>query len=137
MQESTGRILLVDDDELVAGSLRRYLDVRGRTCDVAGERELAVALMEARRYAVVVVDPYLTGSLAGEPAALLATVRTLQPEAAIVVLTAYASPELKLLGGAYGVSAMVAKPQPVTTLTLLLDTHSARNHAARHQSIPC
>lgn len=110
------RILLIDDDEFIAGSLRRYLDVQGRAADCASDRKLAIAFMEMRGYSVVVVDPYLTGSLGEGPSELLATVRTLQPRAAIVVITAYATPQLELLGRVFDVSAMLAKPQSITTV---------------------
>lgn len=119
------RILLVDDDELVAGTLRSSLDLRGSACDVAHDREHAVGYMEAHDYGVVVVDPYLTGSLAGAPASLLADIRKLQPEAAIVVLTAYDSLPLQLLCRAYRVGRTVAKPQPVLALTeIVLETQT-------------
>ena len=112
------RILLIDDDELVAGSLREYL-VRGNRCqvDVAHELSSADRLMAAQRYDVILVDPYLTGRVNSDDGALLARIRELQPHAAIIVLTAYASPSLEVSAGSQQVAALLTKPQPVPYLS--------------------
>ncbi|MGH7485905.1 MAG: hypothetical protein ACREMY_09945, partial [bacterium] len=54
------KILLIDDDELIAGSLRQYLCTQGWSVDVALEASTAESLMGERRYDVVLVDPFLT-----------------------------------------------------------------------------
>ena len=65
------RVLLIDDDELIAGSLRRYLLTQGCDVDVALEPASATKLMASSRYAVVVVDPYLTGEVVHASSALI------------------------------------------------------------------
>jgi DNA-binding NtrC family response regulator len=111
------RILLIDDDELVAGSLREYL-VRGNRCqvDVAHELSSAETMMAAQRYDVVLVDPYLTGRVNRDDGVLLARIRELQPAAALIVLTAYASPSLASLA-ALRSAALLAKPQAIPELS--------------------
>lgn len=120
VHDAEGAILLVDDDELIAGSLRSYLLQRGIDCDLAGHVQLATAYMQSRRYAVVVVDPYLTGGAGRGAEALLTRIRSLQPDAAILVATAYASAGLARHG------RVIEKPQPVPTLTQLILAASAR-----------
>src|SRR5437016_704811 len=112
------RILLIDDDELVAGSLREYL-VRGNRCqvDVAQELSSAERLMAAHRYDVVLVDPYLTGRVNRDDGALLGRIRELQPLAALIVLTAYASPSLEVIAGRQNATALLTKPQPIPSLS--------------------
>jgi DNA-binding NtrC family response regulator len=111
------RVLLIDDDELVAGSLREVLVRGGSQVDVAAELSSAQPLMSARQYDVVVVDPYFTGGVLDAGNALLSIIRELQPEAALIVLTAYASPSLVLSAGRERAAAFLAKPQSITRLS--------------------
>ncbi|HWW61708.1 MAG TPA: response regulator, partial [Thermoanaerobaculia bacterium] len=60
---TAGRVLLIDDDEIIARSLCRYLAKQGCDVDVAMDQASATALMQAHRYQVVLVDPYLTGGV--------------------------------------------------------------------------
>src|SRR3954454_16546212 len=88
------RVLLIDDDELIAGSLRRYLLTQGFAVDVALEPASAAKLMASSSYGVVVVDPYLTGEVVHANDALIESVRRLQPLATLIILTGYSSPAL-------------------------------------------
>jgi two-component system response regulator RegA len=111
------RVLLIDDDDLVAGSLRDYL-VRGGSCvDVAPEPLVANRLMHAQKYGVIIVDPYLTGGVEHDDAALLSGIRELQPDAALIILTGYASPALRVIAGRERATAILTKPQPVSYLS--------------------
>lgn len=110
------RVLLIDDDELIAGSLRRYLLTQGFAVDVALEPASATKLMASSCYGVVVVDPYLTGEVAHATASLIETVRALQPLATLIVLTGYTSPALQIAANLHGAAAVLSKPQSVTCL---------------------
>lgn len=109
-------ILLIDDDELVSGSLRDYLRTRGVSVDVALDAESAGSLMSARRYEAVVVDPYLTGNVRPGSLALIQQVRRLQPESALIILTGYETPALLQIASTSSATAILAKPQSVTAL---------------------
>ena len=124
-------ILLIDDDELIAGSLRHFLQARGCAVTVAAETGAAIARMEAGRYAVVVVDPYLTASGLADRLSLVRTTRELQPEASLIVLTAYASPELERELAGYAVSAVLTKPQPVSVLGQIVAAATNRSNEFR------
>ena len=112
----TETILLIDDDEYIAGSLRRYLTGERWDVDVALDPQSAHALMESKRYGVVMVDPYLTGAVHREDGALLRAICELQPSASLIVLTAYGSPELAELAQTCHVVALLRKPQSVVAL---------------------
>ena len=114
-------ILLIDDDELIAGPLRDYLLARGWSVDVAPEPSSAAALMTGRDYGIVVIDPYLTGSVHAETETLIATVRLLQPRSSMIVLTGYSSRALQSAADAYAVTAVVSKPQSVAMLGDLIE----------------
>jgi DNA-binding NtrC family response regulator len=114
------RILLIDDDELICGSLRQYLAVQGCIADVALEPSAAEALMAAHQYATVVIDPYLTGGIHHDSAELLERVCTLQAGASIIVLTAYGSPAVERAAARCNVTALLRKPQSVLSLERLI-----------------
>ena len=114
------RVLLIDDDELIAGSLQRYLAAHGCSVDVAPDRPAAERQMSGRSYAVVLADPYLTGEIHRDAPSLVATIRSHQPGASILLVTAYGSPELERVAEEQRVSALVDKPQSITALSRLV-----------------
>jgi DNA-binding NtrC family response regulator len=118
--QQAGPILLIDDDEFIAGSLRDYLLARGLCVDVALEAAAAERLMAARRYATVVVDPYLTGGVYGENAPLLDTIHRLQPGSAVVILTGYGSAAMIHAASSDESTTLLFKPQPITYLSQLI-----------------
>jgi DNA-binding NtrC family response regulator len=128
MSQSTSvcrHVLLIDDDELIVGSLRHYLVTLGCDVDVAADATTADALMREKNYDVVLLDPYLTGALHDERA-LLDSVGALQPRASTIVLTAYVSPALNVAVGKLQSAAVLSKPQSIVTLSELVAGVSSR-----------
>ena len=113
-------ILLVDDDDLVARSLRRYLLLQGYAAHVAPGAAIAAEIMRESQYRVIVVDPYLTGGVREHPGALLELIRKLQPHAAVIVLTAYDTDELMEVAARIGTTALLRKPQPVAIIAQVI-----------------
>lgn len=109
------RVLLIDDDDVIAGSLRRYLTMQGCDVSVAVDPDSAGAAMRAQAFDSIVVDPYLTGAVHGGSEPLLNSIRALQPGAMTIVLTAYPSPDLARAAAEYN-SAVLTKPQSVVYL---------------------
>jgi DNA-binding NtrC family response regulator len=109
-------ILLVDDDQLIADSLRQFL--LRKDCNVDSARTAAAAreMMEAKQYSVVVLDPFLTGSRNEDRELLMINARHLQPNAALIILTAYSSAGMARVAADCRVSALLSKPQPVSLL---------------------
>lgn len=114
------RILLIDDDELICGSLRQYLVMQGCAVDVALEPSAVEGLMAAHEYGTVIVDPYLTGGIHHDNTALLDRVCALQPQATVIVLTAYGSAALERAAARCDVAALLRKPQSVVFLERLI-----------------
>ena len=125
------RVLLIDDDELIAGPLCRYLLTQGFAVDVALEPSSAAKLMATSSYGVIVVDPYLTGEVVHATAALIETVRRLQPLASLIILTGYSSPALQLAATVNGAAAVLSKPQSVTCLGDLIHSIPRRDPSER------
>jgi DNA-binding NtrC family response regulator len=117
-------VLLIDDDDLIVGSLRHYLVTQGCDVDVAVEPPAAEAMMRAKKYDVVVVDPYFTGAIHNGHG-LLDSIGALQPAASTIVLTAYASPELARAVAASRATALLTKPQSVVYLSELVSAPQA------------
>jgi DNA-binding NtrC family response regulator len=113
------RVLLIDDDDLIAGSLRQYLARQGCDVDVAVEHSAATTLMRSNHYGVVVVDPYLTGAVHKDDGEMLDDIAMLQPRASVIVVTGYGSPELTRLASDAKL-ALLPKPQSVVALSELI-----------------
>lgn len=119
------RVLLIDDDESIAGSLYQYLLAQGCDVEVAVDSASAEVLMEARQYDVIVVDPYLTGGVLHEDGALLSLVRSRQPASALIVVTGYGSTTLTTSAAQERAIAVLTKPQSVVSLSELVVGASA------------
>jgi DNA-binding NtrC family response regulator len=118
--EPRHRVLLIDDDELISGSLRQYLGENGFAVDAAHDRTSAELLMAANSYAAVLLDPYLTGGVCADGNFdLLRRVCAMQPHAAMMVLTAYGSPALARAVAECNVQ-ILAKPQSVVFLERII-----------------
>jgi DNA-binding NtrC family response regulator len=116
-RSGTGRqILLIDDDELVCGSLRQFLLTQGCTVSVADDLATAEALMLTREYDVVLVDPYLTTGVREANGAIVDRIRMLQPKAAVIVLTGYDSPALLTIAKHHNVTEFLTKPRSVVAI---------------------
>jgi two-component system response regulator RegA len=115
---SPTRVLIIDDDDLIAGSLRHYLTSQGCDVSVALEGAAADALLRARTFDVVLLDPYMTGE-GRHAGTLLSRVRADQPQARIIVLTGYGSPALLKIASECN-APLLDKPQSVMTISSLI-----------------
>jgi DNA-binding NtrC family response regulator len=113
-------ILLIDDDDLIAGSLRHVLLSENCEVDVAVDSATARKMMARQGYDIVMVDPYLTGGVHGDGRDLINGVLTLQPAASVIVLTGYSSPELAQSAADGKIAALLTKPQPISFLCQFL-----------------
>jgi DNA-binding NtrC family response regulator len=113
-------ILLIDDDELIAGSLRQVLLSASCDVDVAVDSATARGMMAERSYDIVMVDPYLTGGVHKDGCDLIKNIRAQQPSANVIVLTGYSSPELARSAADGKIAALLSKPQSVPFLSQFL-----------------
>jgi DNA-binding response OmpR family regulator len=79
------RILLIEDDELVADAVVRGLNLAGFTVDHAGSAELGRAALEAEHFDLAVVDIGLPGA---DGLTLLAALRAAGRAMPVLILTA-------------------------------------------------
>jgi DNA-binding NtrC family response regulator len=113
-------ILLIDDDDLIAGSLRQVL--LSARCDVhvAVDSATAQTMMAERGYDIVMVDPYLTGGVHKDGCDLIKNIQIQQPAANVIVLTGYSSPELAQSAADGKIAALLSKPQSIPFLSQFL-----------------
>ncbi len=103
------RVLVVDDEPLICWSLAQTLGDRGDIVTKADSGAAAVrALSEARDPIDVVILDYTLPDV--RDLSLLSTVRRLSPASRVIVLSAYATPEVAREALALGASRVVNKP---------------------------
>jgi DNA-binding NtrC family response regulator len=113
-------ILLIDDDDLIAGSLRQVLLSASCDVDVAVDSATARTMMAERGYDIVMVDPYLTGGVHKDGCDLIKSIQMQQPAANVIVLTGYSSPELAKTAADGKIAALLSKPQSIPFLSQFL-----------------
>ena len=113
------RLLILEDEEWIAFSMKRYFLKRGFAVDCASELEEAEALVSNVRYDIVIADLRLTGVHGAEGLDMIGFVREHSPWTRTILLTAYGSPEVEAEARRRGVDAFVRKPRPLPDLAQL------------------
>ena len=120
------RVLVVEDETLIRWSIAETLAQEGHTVVEAGDARSAVqALASAPEpIDVVLLDCRLPDS---NDLSLLASIRRLQPASAVVVMTAFGTPEVTKGALDLGAYRVVNKPFDIHGLeTLIQDAYNAR-----------
>ena len=118
--ETALRVLVVDDDRQIRSLLSRYLGTLGCEVATAEELEEAVALIENRRYDVVVTDLGLTRLGRSEGVDVVTRARYRWPNLRIVVLTGSNDPEIRAACFEGGADAFLVKPPSLDDLGRLV-----------------
>ncbi len=108
-----GKVLILDDDERVAGSIARSLAF-GRAVYTASNAEAGLALARQHRPDLVIVDLRL-GTENGLD--VIRAIRAELPEALIAMISGYVSTDITVVAVKAGADAVVSKP--VTARDLL------------------
>lgn len=120
-QDSRGKILLVDDDELVLASLSLSLEDAGFHVVTANSGVFAVECVEVDRYDVVVCDIRMPGM---DGIATLRAIKKKRPELRTVVITGYADdPKTPVEAIELGVDDYLLKPFDSSLLIHRLEHH--------------
>jgi DNA-binding response OmpR family regulator len=103
----TGRILVVDDEVAVNNNIRKILAKKAYPVDQATSKKDALEMIQARPYALVLLDLKIPGVNGLE---LLAAIREQQPTAKVIIITGYASIETAVAGARMGAIDYLPKP---------------------------
>lgn len=125
MESSHGlRVLIVDDEPLIRWSLAETLIQAGHAVEEAGSAGETIAAISCEAsFDVVLLDFRLPDSNDLE---LLSRIRALAPSAAVVMMTAFSTPEVVAQARRLGVYDVLSKPVDLTGLAALVaDSHAA------------
>lgn len=114
------KLLVVDDEEPILFALRDYFTSRAFKVDCVKTAEEARILFEADGYAVVIVDLSLA-SAGHEGLEIAGHIRERHPKTAVIILTAYGSPQAEAEARRLGVAAFLHKPQSLGTIAKIID----------------
>lgn len=123
-------VLVVEDETLIRWSIAETLAQHGHSVVEASSATTAVQALHDARQAidVVLLDYRLPDS---NDLGLLANIRQLHPDSAVVMMTAYGTPEVAERALKLGAYRVVDKPFDMHALeSLVLEANSARSRRA-------
>ncbi|MBI5067496.1 MAG: sigma-54-dependent Fis family transcriptional regulator [Deltaproteobacteria bacterium] len=116
MSEGT-RVLVVDDEEIVRESLGGWLTQDGLAVEVAHDGPAALEKLRQGKWAIALVDLKMPGM---DGIQVLQEARKLQPEAAVVIMTAYATVDTAVAAIKQGAYDYLVKPFDPEELSLMI-----------------
>lgn len=105
--EGKGKLLVVDDEEIVLKSVGRALTREKHTVDTAISADVALQKVRAGKYDVVITDWKMPGIDGIE---LIARIKDIQPDAEIIMMTGYSSVESAVKAMSLGAFDYISKP---------------------------
>ena len=111
MDSERERILIVDDEKLIAVAMRKYFESLGYDVDTALELEEAQALLANRSYDLVIADLRLTGIGGVEGLQIVADVHQRCAHTRVILLSAFGTPEIERESYNRGADAFLRKPK--------------------------
>src|SRR5207247_7447706 len=114
---SVSTILIVDDEEIHARALARFLSGRGHACEVATSHAAALEALRAARPQLVLLDLRL-GDVDGLET--LRQVKSLDPPLPVIMMTAFGSVETAVRAMKAGALDYVQKPMDLEELELVV-----------------
>ena len=115
------RLLIVDDEEAICFSMSEYFSLHGFKVDTAREFDEVEKLIGATDYRVVIQDLRLGATRDADGLNIIKMVRGQNPEAKIIVLTAYGSVEIEDEARRCGADAFLRKPKPLSQVAQVVE----------------
>jgi PAS domain S-box-containing protein len=121
--KASGRILLLDDDEIVLKAVKRMLEELGYSYEATGDgretlRRYEEAQKEGRPFDAVIMDLTIPGGMGGAEAG--PELRRRFPEAVIIVSSGYSDEAVMSDHKAFGFDAVLPKPYQYEALAAVL-----------------
>jgi len=124
------RVLVVDDEEIVRESLGGWLAKDGYEVKLAPEGASARELMKTEPFAIVLADLKMPGI---DGLQVLEEAKRIQPEAVVVIMTAYATVETAVTAMKLGAYDYLVKPFDPEELSIMLEKIVSQR-ALRHEN---
>jgi CheY-like chemotaxis protein len=109
-------LLIIDDETVLCWVLGRFFASAGYAVDSATDLTEALERVQHGRYDLVISDLRLSGTQSEEGLIIAERLREASPDTRMVLLTAFASPDLGSRAQALGVDLVLSKPQPLPAL---------------------
>ena len=132
MSRKSTRILVVDDEEIVRESLTAWLEKDGFTLDSAEDGPKALSLLRESPWSILLVDLKMPGMDGLE---VLARAKEIQPDVAVVVMTAYATVDTAVNAMKGGAFDYLVKPFDPEELSLMIQKIVAQQALRRENLI--
>lgn len=107
MPENLKRVLLVEDDAGLRGTIKTVLELEGYEVDAVGSTREAIVRLEQDRYPVVISDIYLDERTGLD---VLSAAKQSDPECAVILMTGRGSMETVMRANLGGAFEYLAKP---------------------------
>ncbi|MHB8104106.1 MAG: PAS domain S-box protein [Dehalococcoidales bacterium] len=117
--QAGGKVLVMDDDEIIRKMLKNMLNLAGYIVELAAEGSEALekykqAQKEADPFNVVIMDLTIPGGMGGKEA--VQKLLEIDPQAKVIVSSGYANDPIMSEFKKYGFKAVIAKPYSVKQL---------------------
>jgi DNA-binding NtrC family response regulator len=116
MNKKKTRILIVDDEEIVRESLCGWLEEDGYMVESAADGKVAIERMRSEPWAVLLVDLKMPGI---DGLQVLEEAKKLQPDASVIIMTAYATVDTAVKAikiGAYDYLVKPLRPEELSSM---------------------
>ncbi len=131
MSEGQGKILLMDDEDIILEATGELLQEMGYTVELAKDGAAAVRLYEEARRAgqpfdAVIMDLIVPGGMGGQEA--LSEILAKDPAARVVASSGYSTDPIMANYRKYGFVAALSKPYKLRELSIVLEKAMAGTH---------
>ncbi len=132
MNRERTKILVVDDEEIVRESLSGWLANDGWALGVAEDGAKAVEKLKAEPYSILLVDMKMPGM---DGLQVLAQAKKLQPELAVVIMTAFATVETAVQAMKEGAYDYLVKPFDPEELSMMIEKIAGQQELVRENTL--
>jgi DNA-binding NtrC family response regulator len=132
MVDDRTHILVVDDEEIIRESLGGWLEKDGYRVDVAEDGPSAVQRLQGTRYGVLIVDLKMPGM---DGLQVLEQAKKLQPEIAVVLMTAYATVDTAVSAMKMGAYDYLVKPFDPEEMSMLMQKIVSQQSLVRENAV--